>query len=127
MRIEGVDVLRIHFLISADVLAVLRDRRLSRGAVLCNVRRRCVEMLVPPGTAATWPALPYTVCVADAVMCCPSPEVTSVSGRGADGRVWTAPPAAAVTTTDADALAEAVATVLVRRAAPWLDESPPTI
>ncbi|WP_330294072.1 hypothetical protein [Streptomyces sp. NBC_00576] len=115
VRIVGVDVLRISRLIDADVLTVLRERGIVRGPVLLNGRRRCVEVLVRPGTASSWPEMPWTRCVDAAVMLCPAPSVTSASGLHVDGRVWITPPGYAPPVTDADALAEAVATALARR------------
>lgn len=126
VRVEGADVVRISGAISAEVLQGLRARGVTRGPILANGPRRCIELVVPRGTAAAWPDLPGTRCVKDAVIRCPAPQVTAISGLAVDGRAWIRPPdAAPMTSDDAAALAEAVATALVRRAAPWLDAQNP--
>ncbi|MFF5303471.1 hypothetical protein ACFY5F_29360 [Streptomyces sp. NPDC013161] len=124
------DVLRISVTVSADVFAVVCERGVQPGPVLVNAPGHCVEVLVPPGTAATWPPLPHTVCVANALMRCPAPEVTRDRGRRTAGRTWTAPPGTSPETTSADALAEALPAALARAAARargiagWAGDSP---
>ncbi|MEU1132614.1 ATP-binding protein [Streptomyces sp. NPDC005900] len=73
---------------------------------------------MPAGTAATWPPLPGTLCVADAVLRCPSPQmVTLTHAPGGRGRAWISPPAPSgfPIVTDADDLCEAVTVALARR------------
>jgi hypothetical protein len=112
------------------MFALLRERGMQPGPALVNVPCRCVEVLVPPGTAAPWPPLPHTVCVANALMRCPAPEVTHDRGRWSAGRTWTAPPGTSPETTSPDALAETLPAALPRAAARargiagWAGDSP---
>lgn len=116
VQITGADVVRISRCVADDALAVLRERGVPLGPVLLTIPRACVEVIVPIGTAATWPALPYTRCVSAAVMRLPAPTLTG-SFPPVDGRVWLTPPTAdAQASTDADELTEAVAVALVRHA-----------
>ena len=117
------DVVRIGSTLAGNALAALRERGIRRGPALANLPRCCVEVVVPRGTAATWPALRHTWCIEAAVMRCPSPAVTSSSGLyPVDGRLWLTPPTAGTPAkTDADELAEAVTVALVRRAMRWIE------
>ena len=106
VRVKGVEVLRISDVIASEVLAVLKTQGVPVGPVLINVPRRCIEVLVPLGSAATWTPQPHTGCAGTALMRCPAPEITRASGRWVAGRTWTRNPGAG--TTSAGALAEAV-------------------
>ncbi|MFF7176832.1 hypothetical protein [Streptomyces pseudovenezuelae] len=108
VRVVGVEVLRVGDVIAPDVLAVLREWGIPTGPVLINVPRRCVEVLVPLGSSATWPPLPYTRCVPTALMRCPAPDITRDSARWREGRTWAMPPGAGPETTSAAVLAEIV-------------------
>lgn len=141
VRVLGVDVLRISDVIADRVLAVLHERGVTLGPALINVPRRCVELLVPLGSAATWrpaphtvyaaPAAAYTVYAAPALMRCPAPDVTQASGRWVSGRTWLKPPGADPAATSTDVLAAAVAhasalrrAALTRRIEGWAGDRP---
>lgn len=97
-----------------------------------NLPRRCVEVLVPRGSAATWPLLQrHTVCSATALTRCPAPDVTRASGRWAADRTWSRSPGTIPATTSAAALAAAVLKALLRwhdalrgRIEGWADDRP---
>ncbi|MFE6165826.1 hypothetical protein ACFQ7F_43780 [Streptomyces sp. NPDC056486] len=110
VRITGADVLRISAPLAAAVLDILAERGTPLGLTLDTRTRGTVEITVPAGTAASWPPLPGTRCVSDAVLRCPAPEVTTDHGPGSGGHAWTVPPTRTpyITVTDADVLAEAV-------------------
>ncbi|MGW2725107.1 hypothetical protein [Streptomyces sp. NPDC001492] len=118
VRIAGVDVVRILSSTWAETRTALAEREIPCGPVLVNIPRACVEVIVPRRTAASWPALPTTRCVAGARMRCPAPSVSAVNGLHVDGRFWLYPPAPSLQApevTDGDALAEAVGVALARR------------
>ena len=117
IRVRGVEVLRIGDVVADDVFTVLCERGIPHGPVLVNVPRRCVEVLVPLGSAAAWRPQPHTVCVANALMRCPAPNVTRDSGRWVAGRTWTTPPGSSPEITSADVLAEVLPVALARRTA----------
>ncbi|WP_425824594.1 hypothetical protein [Streptomyces fractus] len=108
-RPAEVEVLRIRRSLAFHVLAVLKERGIPCGPVLDNRARAALEVLVPDGTAATWPALPGTRCVAGAHL--PSPARRAW--------IWPTDPSATVST-DPDALCEAVTVALAQLAAPLL-------
>lgn len=114
VRVKGAEVLRISEVIAADVLDTLKTCDIPLGPVLINLPRRCVEVLVPLGTATTWPRQQNAACAAIALMRCPAPHVTRVSGRWSAGRTWTRSPDTSPVTTNAIALAEAVPRALAR-------------
>ncbi|MGP2435849.1 hypothetical protein [Streptomyces sp. JW3] len=118
VKVTGVDVVRVASACASTALTILRERGVPRGPVLANLPRSTVEFIVVRGTADVWPALRLTRCVADAVMRCPAPSVTSGSGlTPVAGRVWLTPPGpGAPDATDADQLAEAVTVALLRHA-----------
>ncbi|MFE5029898.1 hypothetical protein ACFRAO_43100 [Streptomyces sp. NPDC056656] len=121
VRITGADVLRVSTSAAARTLAVLEERGIPLGPVMENRARACIEFTVPAGTAATWPPLPRTHCVAEALIRCPAPDTTTHPYRTAGRRAWISPPApAAPSVTDADALCEAVTSALIQ-----LAEQPP--
>ncbi|GHJ24430.1 hypothetical protein [Streptomyces albus] len=108
------DVVRVTRTLADDAVRRLRARGLVLGPVLLVPRRACVEFVVPPGTAASWPALYGTTCVGlGGTIRCPSPAGTPA----ACGRRWLSPPAGPVPTTDATHLAEVAAAALVHRTA----------
>ncbi|WP_030621916.1 hypothetical protein [Streptomyces fulvoviolaceus] len=117
VRVRGVEVLRISDALSADVIAVLRERGIPRGPVLVNIPRGCVEVLVPLGSAAAWMTRPHAKCVESALMRCPALDVTHASGLWVAGRTWETPPGASPVTTSVDALAEALFVAVARHAA----------
>ncbi|MEV7004187.1 hypothetical protein AB0N62_42150 [Streptomyces sp. NPDC093982] len=117
VRIAGVDVVRIASSTWPDTHAALREWGIARGPFLVTLPRACVELAVPLGTVATWPALPTTRCVRGAIVRCPAPTICARDGLHVDGRTWLYPPMDAPnvpSTTDADALADAVRTALRR-------------
>lgn len=123
VRLTGVDVVRVCTSLATDVLRALDARGLPRGPVLANRPRRALEIFVPAGTSEAWPDLDGTRCVRDPVMRFPAPSITADSGTGpVDQRLWLTPPARppAPSTTDGDALAEAVGTALARTRAPHI-------
>ncbi|MFE6955517.1 hypothetical protein [Streptomyces sp. NPDC057696] len=102
-------------------LAVIEASGTPLGPILVNRARSTVEIVVAEGTGATWPALPGTNCVEDAVMRCPATEFTAASRRHAGGRTWIcAPGPERPAVTDSDVLCEAITTALVTLASPWL-------
>ncbi|WP_327591517.1 hypothetical protein [Streptomyces chartreusis] len=122
VRIEGADVVRIASRMWGETLPVLRERAVACGPVLLTVPRACVELAVPLGTAATWPALATTRCVSGAVVRCPALEIHARDGLQVDGRTWLYPPMPhdpqVPDVTDGHALADAVRTALSRADAP---------
>ncbi|MFB7031033.1 MULTISPECIES: hypothetical protein [unclassified Streptomyces] len=81
------------------------------GPVLRTASTMTLEVVVPRGTAAAWPALPSTCATAAGTLLCPPPAAT-VSTPRAHGRLWVHSPAHAVAPTDPDALCEAAAATL---------------
>lgn len=121
VRITGAEVLRVSGTVAVAALAVLEASGMPLGPILANRARSAAEIVVAVGTRATWPALPCTNCVEDAVMRCPAPGVTAASRRHTGGRTWICAPALErPATTDSDVLCEAITTALVTLAAPWL-------
>jgi hypothetical protein len=102
------EVLRTTRALGLGVVARLRWARVRLGPVVDTAARHAVEFVVPPGTARSWLALPGTTCVS---ACC-TRWPGSVGGR----RWLVAPSVSAEPYTDADALCEAVAAELLRRA-----------
>jgi len=117
VRVQGVEVLRIGDTLAGVVFALLGERGIPHGPALLNLPRQCVEVFVPAGSAAAWRPQRYTVCVANALMRCPGPTVTRVSGRWVEGRTWLTPPGTGPAVTSADVLAEVLPAALARRAA----------
>lgn len=100
--------------IAADTMSLVTERSHALGPLI-NLPCRCVEVLVPRGSAATWPLLQrQTVCSASALMRCPALDVTRASCRWVAGRTWTRPPATIPATTSVVALAAAVPESLAR-------------
>lgn len=121
VRITGAEVLRVCGTVAVATLAVLEASGTPLGPILTNRARFTAEIVVAAGTGATWPALPGTSCVEDAVMRCPAPEFTAASRRHTGGRTWIcAPGPEKPATTDSDVLCEAITTALVTLASPWL-------
>jgi hypothetical protein len=107
------EVLRVTARIGWAALALMRADSFSFGPVLEARPRRTVEILVPPGTAAVWPPLDRSRCVAVSrgTLRCPPPWTTSL-GAEVNGRRWFCAPVGPLPYTDADALCEAVAIVM---------------
>ncbi|MFF8290411.1 hypothetical protein ACF068_14450 [Streptomyces sp. NPDC016309] len=81
------DVLRVSEGLAVPVLDDLANSDVTLGPVLHCQRRRCLEFLVPVGTAASWAPLRGTVCAGrGGALCCPAPGATS------RGRTWLYPP-----------------------------------
>ncbi|MGW1674545.1 ATP-binding protein [Streptomyces sp. NPDC002324] len=110
VTVIGADVLRVTTSVGVKALALLMQQGIPLGPVLHTNPRRTVEIIVPAGTARTWPGLPLTTCVAGAVVRAPAPEVTALKGRRTDGRCWFVPPGDKAST-DPAALAEAISDV----------------
>ncbi|WP_326771271.1 hypothetical protein [Streptomyces sp. NBC_01445] len=120
VRITGAEVLRVSGSVAVAALAVLEASGTPLGPVLANRARFTAEIVVAAGTGATWPALPGTNCVEDAVMRCPAPDVTAACRRRTGGRTWIcAPGPERPATTDSDVLCEAITSALVKLASPW--------
>ncbi|WP_438297871.1 hypothetical protein [Streptomyces sp. HUAS TT7] len=118
------EILRVTTPVAVEALARMRARAVPLGPVLNNPPRRTVEILVPSGTAAAWPALPGTRCVERGLIRCPPPHITAVCGRRT-ARYWIIPPGPTVPeTTDSDALCEAVTEAIAHAARPFLPISP---
>ncbi|MDW8478335.1 ATP-binding protein [Streptomyces scabiei] len=111
VTVTGADVVRVTTSVGVKALAILMQQGIPLGPVLYTDPRRAVEILVPEGTARTWPGLPLTRCVAGAAVRPPAPEVTTLTGRRTEGRTWFVPPGGEETATDPAALAEAIAEV----------------
>ncbi|MGW0785905.1 hypothetical protein [Streptomyces sp. NPDC002913] len=112
------DVVRLTTALGHDVLDRVRRIGSQVGPVLETPARGAVEYLVPRGTAATWPPMVGTRATGMGLLRCPSPGVTLSSGQRSTGRrSWIVPPLDVPSTTDADALCEAVAAALLHRAA----------
>lgn len=111
VQIAHADVVRLPTSLARMVLELLTAWDAPLGPVLDNRTRSTVEFTVCAGTAMTWPSLPFTLCVHDAVVRCPAPAVTEGSGRWVGGRRWiskpTEPPGG-IPVTDADTLLSAV-------------------
>lgn len=111
------DVVRITSGLGWTALARLRSISAPIGPVLETPVRGTIEVVVPTGTAAAWPAIPGTRAVARGVLWCPPPHVTFVSrSRTLGGRCWIVPPGMGTDAADADMLCEAVAASLLHRA-----------
>ncbi|MBV9023726.1 MAG: hypothetical protein JO362_08000 [Streptomycetaceae bacterium] len=111
------DVIRVTAHIGWDALARMRLADHDFGPVVMNRPRRTLEIVVPPGSAAAWPALDRSACVAAAHghLRCPPPW-TRAPGVEAAGYGWVyAAPGTAVPYTDGDALCEAIVTAMVSR------------
>ncbi|MER6160328.1 ATP-binding protein [Streptomyces sp. NPDC001868] len=110
VTVTGADVLRVTTSVGVKALALLMQQGIPLGPVLHTDPRKAVEIVVPAGTARTWPGLPLTTCIAGAVVRAPAPEVTALKGRRTDGRTWFVPPGEEAAT-DPGALAEAISDV----------------
>ncbi|MFF1400447.1 hypothetical protein ACFVZD_42665 [Streptomyces sp. NPDC058287] len=119
VRITGAEVLRVSGTVALAALTVLDTSGTPLGPILGNRARSTAEIIVATGTGASWPPLPGTTCVEDAVMRCPAPDVTAASRRHRGGRTWIcAPGPDRPATTDADVLCEAITAALVTLSAP---------
>ncbi|MFR9676896.1 hypothetical protein [Streptomyces sp. TR02-1] len=112
------EVVRATRTLGIDTVLRLQAHGLWLGPVLEVPPRGTVEILVPTGTARTWPALPGTVCTARGTMRSPAPYLTAAGGhRARCGRRWIVPPLLpAPATTDPDALCETAAAALAHAA-----------
>ncbi|MGW1666189.1 hypothetical protein [Streptomyces microflavus] len=110
------DVVRISDRLGRMALARAAALGAPIGPVLEVPARGVVEVIVPPGTAATWPALRWTRAASSGHLLCPVPPMHRAGGRGRRPRHWLVPPIGPHLTTDPDALCESVAAELLRRA-----------
>lgn len=111
VTVTGADVVRVTTSVGVKAIALLIEQGVPLGPVLHTDPRQAVEILVPAGTAQTWPGLPLTTCTARATVRPPAPEVTALKGRRTDGRTWFVPPGGEENTTDPAALVEAISDV----------------
>ncbi|MFF8847979.1 hypothetical protein ACF08N_35620 [Streptomyces sp. NPDC015127] len=110
------DVVRISRRLGYAALARIRCADAPIGPVLETPWREAVEVVVPRGTAAVWPAIPGTRPVARGTLRCPPPRITVASGlTSTGGRRWIVPPGHAAAVTDADTLCEEAAAALLHR------------
>ncbi|ONI48531.1 hypothetical protein [Streptomyces sp. IB2014 011-1] len=111
------DIIRLSPSLGAQALA--RTRHLGRvGPVLRTTASRTFEVVVPLGTAHSWPHLPGTCAVSSGALLCPPP--TATVGRpdtAGSGRLWICSPLSGVDPTDPHALCEGAAAALARRCA----------
>ncbi|MGW2793625.1 hypothetical protein ACWC9H_27350 [Streptomyces sp. NPDC001251] len=118
------EVLRVTVTTATEALARLQARAVPLGPALAVPPRRTVEILVPVGTAAVWPALPGTRCVERGLIRCPPPQPPGTCGRRT-ARHWIIPPGPTVpATTASDPLCEAVAEAIAHAARPFLPSTP---
>ncbi|MFB6668513.1 hypothetical protein [Streptomyces parvus] len=110
------DVVRITDRLGRMTLARAAALGAPIGPVLEVPARGVVEVVVPPGTAAAWPALPWTTAAASGHLICPVPPMHRAGGRGRAPRHWLVPPVGPHLATDPDALCESVAAELLHRA-----------
>ncbi|MFI1831322.1 hypothetical protein ACH41E_33485 [Streptomyces sp. NPDC020412] len=104
------EVVRITTSVGREALARLRKQQFLVGPVLSIPARATLEVVVPLGTAASWPTLPerYRYVTATAgTMLCPPPR-----RRPAGGRKWIAAPGSRPPMTDGHLLCEAVAATI---------------
>lgn len=123
------DVVRVTDGLGFAALTRLQEAGAPIGPVLETRPFAALEIVVPSGTATSWPTpLRFTTCVRRGLLRCPAPDATIATGRGAGGRSWVIPPialllpltAAPAPWTDGDALCEAVVAATGHSVSPYL-------